>query len=151
MELRKIEIGEMHNGNKSMVDALKKLQKLVTVLEKRNLPEEILIEIDREISTLNSFRGSKNKTLVAIKTTEHTILRLTRKKLGLTSEKFYISLWLPLGMVVFGMPLGTLISSITGNVAFLSLGLPIGMVLGILVGTTLDNKAKKENRVLVIE
>lgn len=54
-------------------------------------------------------------------------------------------------MTAFGIPLGVAYGSITGNMAFIGIGLPIGMALGIAVGTGMDKKAMKEGRQLDIK
>ncbi|MEG9328701.1 hypothetical protein V6B16_12215 [Salinimicrobium catena] len=58
------------------------------------------------------------------------------------------TLWMPLGMPVFGLPIGVAISAITGKMAFIGIGLPLGMAIGSFDGVYLDKKAEKENRIL---
>jgi hypothetical protein len=86
-----------------------------------------------------------------IKTAENTILRLVRLKMGLIPERFYTFLWMPIGMAALGLPLGTALYTITGNAAFIGLGFPIGLGAGVVLGMGLDKKAKKENRLLIID
>ena len=56
-----------------------------------------------------------------------------------------------LGMSAFGLPVGIMISVLTGNYAFVSIGLPIGMGAGVAVGSAFDRKAATEGRQLNIE
>ena len=79
------------------------------------------------------------------------ILRLLKEKLKLAPINYYRNIWLALGMTAYGIPLGVAYGSITGNMAFLAIGLPIGMVLGIAIGVGMDKKALKEGRQLDIE
>ncbi|TKG94048.1 hypothetical protein EYV94_14940 [Puteibacter caeruleilacunae] len=63
-----------------------------------------------------------------------------RQHYKLTYKGFYIALFLAIG-VSLGLPIGAAL----GNLA---LGTPIGMLIGVGIGSALENKAKKENRIL---
>ncbi len=56
-----------------------------------------------------------------------------------------------LGMAAFGLPLGVVFGSSTGNMGLLGIGLPIGMVIGMGVGSKMDKKAFEEGRQLDLE
>ncbi|WP_205500516.1 hypothetical protein [Rufibacter psychrotolerans] len=61
------------------------------------------------------------------------------QRFNLVAKGFYKLLWMPLG-ISFGLPWGL----VFGNIA---LGIPLGVGFGLLVGTLLDRKAEKDNRV----
>lgn len=151
MKLRDIQNKEMFCKNKSLAYASERLQGIIEVLNKQELPEEIIVQLNREIDTLNSFEDPEKRMLIRIKTTENNILELVRRRLGIITEKYYTFLWMSLGLAAFGLPLGTLIFAIKENPAFIATGLPLGSVLGIFIGIALDYRAKKENKVLVIK
>ncbi|WP_424494285.1 hypothetical protein [Salinimicrobium sp. GXAS 041] len=129
-------------------EAYKKLQKLIHSLNERALPEEVIVAINTELEQLEKATGTKKQLLVLLHNTQQSILELVRKKTGLVPENYYTYLWLPVGMAAFGLPIGSIISSLTGNTVFLAIGLPIGMSLGLLLGKHLDERAKKENKVI---
>lgn len=124
------------------------LQKLIPLLNIRNIQEEIAIQIDERIRALNSFKGSRKQFVKKIKSSKKAIFELLQKNLGLVPKMYYTNLWMPLGMSVFGLPIGVVLSAITHNVAFIGIGLPIGLALGSLYGKHLDKKAEEEHKVL---
>ena len=129
-------------------EAYKKLHNLTRSLNARELPVEVIFDVNKELEQLKNATGTQKQLLVLLHKTEQDILELVRKKLGLVPENYYTYLWIPVGMAAFGLPLGTVISSLTGNPAFIGIGLPIGIGLGALLGSHLDQKAKKENKVI---
>ena len=151
MKLKNLNPRQTYHENKSLSESFKKLQGILAALEKRNLTEEIATAVNNETEVLNTFEGHDKKLLMKIKTAENNILKLVRMKMGLIPERFYTFLWMPLGMAALGLPLGTALFTITGNAAFIGLGFPIGLGAGVMLGMGLDKKAKKENRVLIID
>ena len=81
----------------------------------------------------------------------HRIIELLEKKHKIVPKKFYLNRWLALGMAVFGVPLGVVMGSSLGNMAFIGTGIPIGMVIGMALGADMDKKALKEGRQMDIE
>lgn len=121
---------------------------LLKELRKRNLKEESVKFINKKIEDLNHLPPEVAKKDKKLKAVKNDILKHLEKEHKLVTKNYYASLWLPLGMTAFGLPIGTVISAATGNVAFIGIGLPIGMAIGSLYGASLDKKAAKENRVL---
>ena len=68
------------------------------------------------------------------------ILGHLKKTHGLISEGQNVGLWLGIGAAV-GLALGAGLSNP-------AIGIPIGVALGLAIGTALDNKAKKEGKVI---
>ncbi len=56
-----------------------------------------------------------------------------------------------LELAVFGLPLGVVFEASFGNMAFIGIGLPLGLVIGMAVGTGMDNKALEERIQLDLE
>ncbi|MHA6280723.1 hypothetical protein ACXYMT_11130 [Salinimicrobium sp. CAU 1759] len=123
------------------------LQSLLKELKTRELSEATISLINREIDRLN-FLAPEAVTSKKIKPVKNAIFKQLEKQENLVPRNYYATLWLPLGMTAFGLPLGVVVYILTGNVAFIGIGLPIGMALGSFYGATLDKKAEKEGRVL---
>lgn len=62
-----------------------------------------------------------------------------KKKYNLVSKGTYVN------QGILGMPVGLLLGILLGNLVF---GLLIGLTVGLTIGALLENKAKKENRLL---
>lgn len=151
MEIKKLNKREISGSNKKLIAAFEQFYKLLTELKKRKLPEDIVATINREIEKINGFIDSDKNLTKQLRKSQTDILRLLEKKLKMVPINYYRNTWLTLGMTAFGIPLGVAYGSISGNMAFLAIGLPIGMVLGIAVGAGMDKKAFKENRQLDVE
>ncbi len=63
-----------------------------------------------------------------------------KKKYQLVTKRYYISIFLPIGMCL-GMPFGLLVDN-------LAMGPSFGLIVGLLIGTALDRKAEKEGKVI---
>lgn len=74
------------------------------------------------------------------------LLKVFQKEHDMVSPSYYRTLWLSIGMSVFGIPLGLIFSSALNNFAFLGIGLSIG----IAIGNAKDKKAKEEGKVINI-
>ncbi|TKB95969.1 hypothetical protein [Pedobacter cryophilus] len=124
---------------------------LLSEIRKKEVPDLIIISINKDIEELNSIASSGNELRKILKKKQTGIIKLLEKELKLVPKNYYRNLWLALGMSVFGLPLGVAFGTIIGNMAFLGIGLPIGLAIGIAVGTGMDKKAFKEGRQLDLE
>jgi len=114
---------------------------LLSELRKKELPDSIIQTINNEVEEINTSDSL----------TTNAILRLIEKDLKLVPKNYYRTLWLALGMTVFGMPLGVLAGVLLGQPGLFAIGLPIGVAIGVTVGTAMDKTAAKENRQLNLE
>ena len=126
-------------------------EKLLFELRKRELPERVVESINKDIADLNSIPGSGGELKKIVKKKQSGILKLLEKELKLVPKDYYRNIWLAVGMVVFGVPLGAAFGGSTGNMAFLGIGLPIGLAIGIAIGTGMDKKAFDEGRQIDLE
>jgi hypothetical protein len=126
-------------------------RKLVDLLRKRDLPEELVSSINQDIEGINSLSGSKKELLRQVRATELRILKLIEKEQKLVPRNTYRSRWMAIGMAAFGFPIGIAFGASIGNMAFLAIGIPLGMAIGIGLGTGMDKKALEEGRQLDIE
>lgn len=124
---------------------------LLIELEKKELPDTIVAAINQEVQELNAVVGTDDDFSKLLKKKQSAIISLVEKQVKIVPQHYYRTMWMALGMSVFGLPLGVALGAILSNMGLLGIGLPIGMGIGILVGTRLDMKAKNENRQLNIE
>ena len=124
---------------------------LLSELKTKELPEGMIRFINVEVEGLNYNPNSGKKLRKQMVRKQQKIIKVLEKELNLVPKNYYQNHWMALGMVVFGIPLGTAFGTGTGNISFLGVGLPLGLVIGMLIGSGLDKKAKKENRQLDFE
>jgi len=125
---------------------------LLSELRKKEVPDSIIQTINNEVEEINTSDSLTTKDLrKVIKKKQTAILRLIEKDLKLVPKNYYRTLWLALGMTVFGIPLGVLAGVLLGQPGLFAIGLPIGVAIGVTVGTVMDKTAAKENRQLNLE
>lgn len=125
---------------------------LLNELRKKDVPDSIIQTINNEVEEINTSDSlTTNDLRKAIKKKQTAILRLIEKDLKLVPKNYYRTLWLALGMTVFGIPLGVLAGVLLGQPGLFAIGLPIGVAIGVTVGTLMDKTAVKENRQLNLE
>ena len=61
-------------------------------------------------------------------------------------EGHFINQWTAIG-IALGAGLGVPIGLVIGNPGLFGIGLPVGLAVGVAVGTSLENKAKKQGRI----
>ena len=126
-------------------------QELIAELRDRELSMEIVNAINSDIDSINSWSGSDKKIGKQLKNSQSKILKLIEKELKLVTKHHYRNIWLAVGNGVFGVPIGIAIGVITGNMAFIGIGLPMGFGIGIAIGTMMDQKAKDKGNQLNFE
>jgi len=149
-----MDILELHKKSDQSVKLTRKylaFEKLIAALKKTELPVTIVTAINREIELINQFYGSDSGLINHLTGAQKRILKLVEKKLKIVPKNHYLNLWMVLGMSGFGIPLGVVWGTTSGNMANLGIGLPIGMAMGIAVGAALDRKAKREGRQLDLD
>ena len=119
-------------------------EKLIFELKTKEIPEEIVIFINKNIEEINSFSTSDKELKKQIKKTQTRILKLIEKELHLVTKNHYRNTWFILGMLI-GVALGS------ANTSLLAVGIPLGFTIGIAIGTSKDKKAKDNGLQLDIE
>lgn len=135
----------------NLIRRYNQLGELLKSLEKKKLSEETNNFINEQIESLNFVSDSEKFLLKKIKESENEILDHLEKKVNLVPKNRYRKRWLVLGIGAFGIPLGLVLSFVSGNMTLLSSGVPIGIGVGILVGSSMDKKALKDERQLEFE
>lgn len=121
--------------------------KLIKALEEKAIPPSA---INEQLKSLNNILNTSFGA-GAINNVYRSIVSSIQKEYKLVTPGYYQTLWMSLGMAMFGIPFGTMIFAITGNVIFIAIGIPIGMSIGTFVGMLLDKKAMAEGRALVYQ
>lgn len=139
------------SGNIKAYNTYNQLNKLLNVLQARELPNETIDFINQEIEQLNSITEVDKRFIKAIKEKENRIVRLLEKKHKIVPKNYYKKLWMVLGMSFFGIPMGMIYGASVGKVGYFAIGLPLGMAIGLGYGSGLDKKAFNEGRQLDFE
>jgi len=137
--------------NAKVLSRYHQLGELLKALEKKELPNEIVVFINEHIELLNSISDSEKNFAKTIKEKENKIIEHIEKQINLIPKNHYRKRWLALGIGAIGLPIGVAIGSALGNMGLLGTGLPIGGGIGIVVGSSMDKKAFNEGRQLDFE
>lgn len=137
--------------NVKLQAAYVQIEKLLSELHKRDLPDEVAVAINQEIEAINTSSFSAGDLRKTIKNKQTKILKLLEKEVKLVPINYYRNLWFGFGMAILGLPLGVVFGLSLGNMAYLGIGLPIGMVIGMAIGEGMDKKAIEEGRQLDIK
>lgn len=148
MNFKKLEKKAAYDQNKKITEKLEGLEQLITELQKKMVPASTVDFINKEIDEINLFNGTERENLKLIRKKQAVMLQTLEKDLKLVTKNHYQNLWLVLGMSAFGLPIGAAIGLSLHNIGLLGIGLPIGMGIGLLVGSTLDKKAKAAGKQL---
>lgn len=124
---------------------------LISELNQKELTDDIVQEVNPLILQVNNLDEHEPKFKSCVNKQFNAIIKLIAAKLRLVPKKFYQQMWFPLGMAIFGIPVGLIISMLSSNYAFIGIGLPIGLAIGAFLGSKMDDKAEKEGRQLNVE
>lgn len=137
-----------NNPNPKFAKKLTKLKALLTALEAKDLPLNAIGDINSDIAHFNRQDITQPKLHRQVCKLQNKILKKLERQFKIVPKHYYRDLWMILGMSAFGIPLGVAFGASLGNMAFIGTLMPVGMVIGIAVGTVMDNKAEKEGRQL---
>lgn len=132
-------------------DAYMQFESLLVELRTKELPEWLVISINKDIEELNANAGSEKELRKIVMRKQKRIIESLEKDLKLVPKNYYRNLWVAVGMSVFGLPIGVAFGAAFGNMAFLGIGLPIGLAIGAAVGARMDKKALEEGRQLDLD
>ena len=152
MNIEKLERRKGLEGNRKLTKAHDKIQALIEALGKKDIPSDVITFINVRIKLINSFTGSERELTKTLKNTNSHILKFMEEKLKFVVMHHYRNRWM-----IFGMLAGLLFSSVSSSFEFMGIGsstgigLSMGMLIGIVVGTNLDQQAEKEGKQLELE
>ena len=148
-----IELNEIPgiDENVKLKEAYIQFEQLLSELRKRELPDGLVMSINKDIQEINStsMRGFEMRKLITKMQTR--IIKILEKEMKFVPKNYYRNLWISLGMSAFGVPIGVVIGLSLDNLAFLGIGLPIGLAIGSAVGSSMDKKALEEGRQIDVE
>lgn len=142
-------IEEIEKTLKSVSDeklqkALNELIPIFEDLDRREIPTESVADLLKRLKNiLVSELHLKQVTRL-----KADLLASLRRQYGLVTPKYYQTLWMVLGMTIFGVPFGMIFSMAIDNMAFLGLGFGFGMPIGMAIGIAKDKKALEDGLVI---
>ncbi len=151
MEIEKLKKRQIGEPNKKLLKEYQKMEDLIDALGKKEIPEELLTVINDDIKLVNSFPGTDKELTKTLRKTHSKILKFVEKELKLVAKNHYRTLWLAIGISVFGISMGTVFSAVLGNTGYIGMGIPIGMVIGLVIGANKDKYAEKERKQLDLD
>ncbi len=125
-----------------------KFKKLIDELRKRELTPEIVASLNEKMESLNAISDKDKQLSSSLRKTQNSILKFLEKELKIVPKNYYRTLWMAMGMVVFGVPIGIALSAGVNNYGMLGAGIAIGIGIGLAVGSEMDRKAGEEGRQL---
>lgn len=125
-----------------------RLESLIDALKKKELPDDVVHEINRQIAEVNAHTGRDRDYGRKLNKVLQSILTLVQKKLHLVPRDHYRNMWMSVGLAAFGIPLGVAFGMSMDNLGLLGIGLPIGLVIGLAIGTARDKKARDQGKQL---
>lgn len=127
------------------------LDELLLDLRHRNLSQKVEHDVNMELERLSVFSDSPEELIKDIKDVRKNILTTLQHEANLLASDHYRRKWLPLGLLLFGLPIGLGLSAVADSLFYVPVGLPMGLAIGYGIGIRLDNKAQQEGRQLNVE
>lgn len=144
--------------NRNDIDQTKGLQKLydkyqslIEELNDRAIPEDLMDQVNEEVTILDEMPEANKGFKKAAKKSYARILKLLREEINLVAKNYHRDQWMALGMTIFGLPIGMGIATAIGNFGLMGAFLPLGMAIGIAVGSGMDKKVLEEGRQLDVD
>ena len=141
MELNKLSMALGADPDQNTVKAYAEFENLLSALRKKHMAAHLVVVINQHIAELNAFAGSAIAITKELRKHKMEILKLIEKEASLVTKNHYRKLWLVIGMVAFGLPLGIVFGAGFDNMPLMAIGMPIGMIFGFAIGNALDKKA----------
>jgi len=138
-------------NDKKLTNKYKFFEKLISELNKKEIPSEVVNSINQSIEDVNSFSGSNKDLLKLFRKKQSDIIKLIEEELKLVLKFHHRNKWLAIGLAAFGIPFGVAFGASLGNMAFIGIGIPIGMAIGIAIGTAKDKEALDNGKQLDLE
>lgn len=133
---------------KKLAKKYAKFKKLIDELRKMKLTPEVVASLNEKIESLNVLSDTDKQLSSLLRKTQNSILKILEKELKIVPKNYYRTLWMGLGMAVFGVPIGIALSAGINNYGMLGAGIAIGIGIGLAVGSEMDRKASVEGRQL---
>lgn len=151
MKIKALNAGKYKGKSDKLDLRIDTFQIIIAELNNKEIPENIASQINSHVDSLNASTDDEKTFKKQLYKTQTKILALVKKELKVVPKNHYRTIWLALGMAVFGVPIGVSYGAATNNMGLLAVGIPIGMVIGMAIGAGMDKKAKQEGKQLNIE
>jgi hypothetical protein len=150
MTLRKFEPRYSGSYNEQGEKRIQSFQQLLEKIEAHIISKEVYNKINSEIDKVNA-SNTQSEVLSNIHVAFPAILKILEKDLGIVKKHHYTHRWMAIGLAVFGIPIGAILSSTLGNMAFSASASGVGMAIGIAVGHAKDKQIEKAGKQLDIQ
>lgn len=138
-------------SDEKLLKVYTQFETLLSELGRRPLTPAVEKVINDSVDEVNTSTHTGSKLASLIRKKQSAIIKKVEKELKLVPKNYYRTLWMIFGFSAFGLPIGTAVGLLLGNIGLLGIGLPFGMLIGLAVGTRMDKKAASENRQLDVE
>ncbi|SDS46735.1 hypothetical protein SAMN04487764_2285 [Gillisia sp. Hel1_33_143] len=147
MHIHHLELSE--DRDLELYVSISNLKMLIAEIKSKNIPEEVCYKINYQIDKVNSCAIDNSiKIQNLLDMTYHSILHIIKTDLGIIPKNYYRDLYTTLGMTIFGLPLGLLLTATLDNSINLVFGVVFGLIFGVILGTRKDKIAQQENKVI---
>lgn len=140
----------LHDDDPKRDRLYQQFRELTDELQTRELSGKSRDALRLAIETVNA-TADGNGLVKVVRKQQATLVRHIEKEDKIVPQKYYLKLWMALGLTAFGLPLGMTFALAIGNMGLMGIGFPIGIGLGVALGAQLDKKAEKEGRQLNTE
>jgi len=148
--INELQIDANYQNEPKLSKQLTYFKSLLAEIRKKNIADLNTDFVNKHIGELNHFKGSVREFKTLIRKSKRLIIKTLEQNHNITPKNYYRNKWMGIGMLVYGVTFGVIVSTIVGNYAFIGIGLPIGMVLGMAIGDKKDKKAKEQGNQLNI-
>lgn len=151
MKLQELQLRNFSPQRKGLVKEYSLLEELIIELQDRELPPEVVVELNMEIAHLNAIVEDHKKLFKALKRVKKNVLKILHDDLGLVPKNYYRNFGLAIGMSVIGVPIGVLLSELLNDYSYVAFGFLLGMIAGLAIGNLFDKNALENNQQLQLE
>lgn len=151
MEINQLNLKFDQVNNPKLSDLYFQMQDILKRTNNKKLPTEAIQYINHIVEQINSSTLKDKPLLELLREKQNYIVKFLEKKHNIVPKNLYRNMWISLGALVFGLPIGILLAYIFNNARFFALGLLAGAGIGTVVGISMDKKSLREGRQLNIE
>lgn len=139
-------------ARKGLIKSCARLQSLLDAIAEKEVNDNVLAKINQEIEVVNSASEEDEKAHKKASSKAYSrISKLVQKEHGYVVKGTQMAIWMSIGMGSFGTAIGVGIGLAMDNMGLLGLGFGSGMAIGLAIGAGLEEKAKKEGKLLVVK
>jgi hypothetical protein len=139
-------------ASKGLTRANMRLQSLLHAISEKEVSEEVKVSINQFIEAANAAASNDAKAhKKALNKGYNQITKLIQKEHGYVVKGSQMALWMVIGMVSFGTAIGVVFGIVMENMGLMGIGYGFGMAIGLAIGAVMEEKARKEEKQLVVK